>query len=74
MSKNAMLKCDTSLYFGILWYWVIPWPTKYTTIYFTFWRPKLRHQFSENLVIEFPKKKTYGSSENWKFKIQVVSL
>ena len=56
------------------------WPTKYTALYVTFWRPKLRGQFSENLelwIYEFlfnsgdrlSKKKIYGSSENWKFKI-----
>ena len=28
-----------------------PWPTKYTVVYVTFWRPKLRGQFSENLVL-----------------------
>ena len=27
------------------------WPTKYTALYVTFWRPKLRGQFSENLVL-----------------------
>ena len=50
-------------------------------LYVTFWRPKLRVQFSENLELWiyeflfnsgdrlFKKKKIYGSSENWKFKI-----
>ena len=28
-----------------------PWPTKYTAVSVTFWRPKLRDQFSENLVL-----------------------
>ena len=28
-----------------------PWPTKYTALYVTFWRPKLRGQFSKNLVL-----------------------
>ena len=53
----------------------ISWPTKIRGHYVTCWRPKLRSQFSENLVlwiyeflfilaIEFPKKKNYRSSEN----------
>ena len=29
----------------------VPWPTKYTAIYFTFEGEKLRGQFSENLVL-----------------------
>ena len=28
-----------------------PWPTKYTALCVTFWREKLRNQFSENLVL-----------------------
>ena len=27
------------------------WPTKYTALYVTFWRPKLRGQFSENVEL-----------------------
>ena len=57
-----------------------PWPTKYTAVYVTFWGPKLRGQFSENLVLwtdEFlsnfgdgiSKEKNYESFENWKLKI-----
>ena len=49
------------------------WPTKYTALYVTFWRPKLRGQFSENLglwIYEFlfnsddriSKEKNYESS------------
>ena len=62
-------------------YWVLgpAWSTKNTAVYVTFWRPKLRGQFSETLVLriyEFllnfgdgiSKEKNYGSSENWKFK------
>ena len=55
------------------------WPTKYTAAYVTLWRPKLRRQFPENLVLwiyEFlfnfgdgiSKEKNSGSSENSKFK------
>ena len=32
-----------------------PWSTKYTALYVTFWRPKLRGQFSENLVLSIYK-------------------
>ena len=28
-----------------------PWPTKYTTLYVTLWRSKLRGQFWENLEL-----------------------
>ena len=28
-----------------------PWPTKYTVLHVTFWRSKLRGQFSENLEL-----------------------
>ena len=41
------IECDASkktMKFG-------PWPTKYTALYVTFWRPKLRGQFSKNLVL-----------------------
>ena len=59
---------------------MVPWQTKYTTLCFTYWQPKLRSQFSEDLelwIYEFLfnsgdricKEKKYGSSENWKFKI-----
>ena len=64
---------------GDEWILANPWPTKYTAVYVTFWRPKLRGQFSENLVLwiyEFlfnfgdgiSKEKNSGSSENSKFK------
>ena len=43
--KDFVYFCKHFVYFGK------PWPTKYTALYVTFWRPKLRDQFSENLVL-----------------------
>ena len=43
----------SSLKFKFLWNIIrgTTWPTKYTALYVTFWKPKLRGQFSENLEL-----------------------